>query len=1099
MPGSRSEVRGVPVLEYKVETPALPEGTLRRDRLLDWLSAAACRRVVVVAAEAGYGKTTLLADWSRRAALRTAWYRIDESDRDWITFLRYLVAAGRACDPSFAPTTADILADVSAAGLTMEGIIELFIRELDLLAAPRTVLILDDYHVVEDVADIRTLMRQVVRRTPPGLTLVFSARRPPRLPLAKLRTLGELAELTTDDLRFSPEETERLFRESYRRPLAQDIIETLHRRTEGWAASLQLVEAATRDRTPAETRSFIGSLSGAKAQLYEYLAEEVVGILDPDLQRFVMETAVLQRVEAALAAVASERPVAEAEEMLLAATRAGLLSPPNGEDRPQRYHPLVAEFLLARLAGEVGQEGVGAIHRRVARHVETSDWRLACHHYAAAGDHGAARAIAEGALQQVMASGDYAFAERYLSGGDEGSSAALDIVRSRLDFNRNNTESALTRARSAVAAAPPELQDAALANLMTLAFATGEIPEARSIAELLRERASGHVRSLAEGTISIIDVSRGTSNLVAATGLMRQMAETQRSAGMSRYLGITLNNLMSMLRVMGDAQEMLLYADEAERSLSQSGASPEAANVLALRAWAEAHLGLIAEAEQHLVAACDSTNLAVRADVLVLAAEIHICHGDAQRALDDLATAQPLVQSAPQIVMWRNTRLWLALRMGEIDEASHLARDLPSMATYNPGQRAQSAALLAHLAFLRGDPDSRERLLEARDIAELQSAGFWSNYCRLLLAALDGSRALNRTLKELVGEDRAMVSVLAEIVINHLAELDAAALDIVASEAELRPERWRPALRRATETGGAAQCLAAARILDRVGESSDVRRLRAISRTLKGAHADPQLGRGLAKRLATPVFIDDLGGVSIQVGSRTIHGSQIRRKPLSLLCFLLTRPDWRVARDQVVDALWPDHEPEDAVNSFNQTLYFLRRLIDPSYHEDISPAYILNSGEVVSLDGDLVESRSRRVRRLTQELGRNLDFERIEDLLDEYRGPFVLDFAYEEWALAYRDSLHASFLDIVERAVHMAIERGLYGRGIVIAQRALESDPDADQIELSWFGSTASLAPQPPRLSSTPTTRPRCAESSASSHHPSNRSDVSTHARARWG
>lgn len=1066
LPGSRSEVRGFPIAEYKIEPPSLPDGTLRRDRLLDRLSAAASRRVIVIAAEAGYGKTTLLADWSRRAPLRTAWYRIDESDRDWITFLRYLVAAGRTCEQTFAPTTGDLIADVAATGLTMEEIVGVFVRELEGLAEPRTVLVLDDYHLVDDVPDIRTIMREVVRRSPPGLTVVISGRRTPRVPLARLRTLGDLAELSTDDLRFSRDETERLFRESYHRPLAGDVLETLCRRTEGWAATLQLVEAATRDRTPEETRSFIVSLSGSKTHLYEFLAEEVVGVLSPDLQRFLMETAVLQRVEPALAAVATERPVADVEPLLQAATRAGLLPPVDSGDRPQRYHPLVAEFLLSRLAGEIGQAGVGAIHRRVARHVEGSDWRLACHHYAAAGDHEAARRVAEGALQDIMASGDYAFAERYLGGDDGGDSVALDIVRSRLDFNKNDTEGALARARSAAANPPPHLRDAALANLMTLTFATGAIDESRELALALYASDSPHYRQLAEGTITIIDVGRGAVNLEAAAELMRRMAEAQRS-GMPRYLGITLNNLMSLLRGMGRASEALQHADEAERALLDGGPAPEVADVLALRAWAEAHLGRMSLAQERLAAASKVSHLAVLADVLVQAADTWTCYGDAAQAEDCLRAAEPLARRiSAQREMWYSARLWLALRLRDYDAASRYEARLEGIPTYNPAQQAQTAALRAHLALLRGEPDCFEQVRDAGQIAELQSARFWSRYCWILLAALEGGQALNRTITMLEGEDRAMVSVLAELFVDHLSELDAAALSLVTAEAELRPERWRQVLRHGTTSDDPRQRLLAGRLLDRVGELEDVPRLRALSRSLKGAHADALLGRGLAKRLAPPAFVDDLGSITIHVGSRTIHGAHIRRKPLALLCFLLSRPDWRVARDQVIDALWPDCTLEDALNSLNQTLYFLRRLIDPTYREDVSPAYVLNSGELVWLDGDLIESRSRRARRLARELARRLDLDRVQEFLEEYRGQFALDFAYEEWALAYRDSLHAAFLDITERAIQEAVERGAYAHGLTIARRALEIDPEADQVELGLIrlyrltGATAAAAEQ---------------------------------------
>ncbi|MER3417732.1 MAG: hypothetical protein C4343_01135, partial [Chloroflexota bacterium] len=701
-------MRGYPIAEYKIEAPPLPDGTLRRDRLLDRLSADATRRVIVLVAEAGYGKTTLLADWSGRGTRRVAWYRIDEGDRDWITFLRYLVAAGQVCQPAFAPVTADLVTDIAATGLAMEAIVEVFVGELAGLVDPPTALILDDYHLVDDVPEIRRIMRQIVRRVPPGLTLVISGRRRPKLPLAKLLTHGELAELTTEDLRFSLEETARLFRESYQRPLEQDVVESLCHRTEGWAAALQLVEAATRDRTLAETRSFINALSGGKSHLYEYLAEEVIGVLEPNLQHFLMQTAALQRVEPELAAVAAERPIEEARQALDAASRAGLLPPPGKHERPQRFHPLVAEFLLTRLAAEIGPDGVAAIHRRVARHLEGSDWRLACHHYAAAGDHGAARKVAEAALHDVMASGDYAFAERYLSGDGDGGSVALDIVRSRLDFNRNDMERALALARSAASNPPPHLRDAALANLMTIAFGTGNIEEAADLATGLKDRARGHYRWLAEGTLAVIAACRGSTDLHAAAGVMRQMAETQRAAGMPRYLGITLNNLMSILRPMGKMAELLACADEAVDALTRGGKAPEVANVMVMRAWAEAHLGQTTEARRDLAVACETSQLAVRADVLVEGAELHIALGEAADAQEYLDEAETLcARAAPSLEMWRTAQLWLRLRTADVDGAVQQATELSDQVTYNPGQRAVAAALRGHLAYLKGARDAR--------------------------------------------------------------------------------------------------------------------------------------------------------------------------------------------------------------------------------------------------------------------------------------------------------------------------------------------------------------------------------------------------------
>jgi LuxR family transcriptional regulator, maltose regulon positive regulatory protein len=256
---------------------------------------------VFVVAEAGYGKTTLLADFTRRTRLRTLWYRMDDEDRSWVAFLSYLVAAGRVHDPEFAPRTASLLGDTGPGGATLDDVLSAFVRELPAIATDGAVLILDDFHVAEDVPDVVRVARELVARAPERLTLVFSSRRLPPIPVARLRALGEVAELRTTDLRFSHDETDALFKETYGRALEPDVVDDLSKRTDGWAASLYLVEAALRDRSPTETRSFIRALTGAQADLHDYLAEEVIGDLGASHQDFLMKTALLQSIDPVLA------------------------------------------------------------------------------------------------------------------------------------------------------------------------------------------------------------------------------------------------------------------------------------------------------------------------------------------------------------------------------------------------------------------------------------------------------------------------------------------------------------------------------------------------------------------------------------------------------------------------------------------------------------------------------------------------------------------------------------------------------------------------------------------------------------------------------
>src|SRR5688500_13723274 len=149
----RDVVNGFPIQLAKVQRPSLRDETLERPRLLDWLRAKTTGRVVLLLADAGYGKTTLLADFSRRTRMRTLWYRLDHEDRDWTSILHHLVAAGREHDPGFAPLTANLLAEVGVSGPSRDVVVDTFLRELPgVVEDSGVLLILDDFHLVDDAA-----------------------------------------------------------------------------------------------------------------------------------------------------------------------------------------------------------------------------------------------------------------------------------------------------------------------------------------------------------------------------------------------------------------------------------------------------------------------------------------------------------------------------------------------------------------------------------------------------------------------------------------------------------------------------------------------------------------------------------------------------------------------------------------------------------------------------------------------------------------------------------------------------------------------------------------------------------------------------------
>ena len=285
------------------------------------------------------------------------------------------------------------------------------------------------------------------------------------------------------------------------------------------------------------------------------------------------------------------------------------------------------------------------------------------------------------------------------------------------------------------------------------------------------------------------------------------------------------------------------------------------------------------------------------------------------------------------------------------------------------------------------------------------------------------------------------------MVVSRLHWLDGTTLAALKSEILRRKARWRPAIRRAVDSAGSPGQYRAATILEVIGTMADVARLRRASRRLKSLDGGPALGRRLVRLLAPRVQIEDQGRVRILVGDRTVEGTDTRRKVLALLCFLSSRTGMSATRDQVLDALWPDSSPVTAMNSLNQTVYFLRRIFEPEFKDDLSPGYVHHDSEVLWLDPELVKSRSAACRDLITSLPTDPSPEEVESVAIRYEGRFALDFAYEDWATEFRDWLHASYLEIMERAVIADTNSGHYDRAIGLARRCLGIDPDSDAVE----------------------------------------------------
>jgi LuxR family maltose regulon positive regulatory protein len=346
------------LIRTKLNIPPIRTRLLARDRLVQWLQDGTERRLSLISAPAGFGKTSLVCQWIEQHKLRAAWYSLDENDNDPSLFFRYLLTALQSQDKSLKaafkpllhgqkmPQGRDVMAQV--------------IHHLENLPA-KIFVVLDDYHVIQSKA-IHEAMHDLLQNIPPQMHIIITTRHDVPFPVARLRAKGEMVEIRAADLRFTDEESERFFHEVMHLDLPSTEVDRLCEKTEGWIigmrmAGLSLQEGEDRD-TPA------AGFTGSDRFVLDYLTEEVLGRQPDEIQTFLVRTSILRRLNPDLCLEVAGMKNASA--LMDQLQRKDLfLVPLDREGRWYRYHHLFSESLQRRL--EHSEPGSAEdLHRKAA-------------------------------------------------------------------------------------------------------------------------------------------------------------------------------------------------------------------------------------------------------------------------------------------------------------------------------------------------------------------------------------------------------------------------------------------------------------------------------------------------------------------------------------------------------------------------------------------------------------------------------------------------------------------------------------------------------------------------------------------------------------
>jgi LuxR family maltose regulon positive regulatory protein len=751
----RRAVAGGPdgLLATKLYVPPRQTGFVSRPRLVEYLDEGLARPLILVCAPAGFGKTALLADWSRGSHRSPAWVSLDVEDNDAARFWRHVIAAVDHLRPGIAERVGALLGP--PAPRSFNGLVGVLIN--DLTAAPAEgddmLLVLDDYHLIESRA-VHESVTFLIEHLPPGLHLVLSSRADPPLPLARLRGRGQLAELRAAELRFTSEEAADLLREAVgtELPLPASALSALAERTEGWAVGLQLAAISLRGRPDVD--AFIEAFSGSHRYVLDYLTEEVLDRQSEELRTFLLESSLLDRLSGELSDAVTGRT--DSQSMLERIERGNLFLVPMDEVRGWwRYHHLFADLLRARLQQDRPDRAV-ELRRNAAAWSE---------------EHG----LADDAVRYALAAGDAAWAARLIERHADGlflrsEEATLQRWLAALPAELIASRPRLLLARAAFAildgdleAADGRLDDA------ERAFADGGDepfdPSVGGTASLLANvpatialwRASlNQFRGDAERTMAFAQQALAE----VAEGAAMQRAIARLSMGMAEWLGGQL--------------------DEAERTFALLIDGSLAAGQPTVAAWASYQLGQVQRAQGRLDAALGIYQRALEftapsgRPALPAAGIGHIGLAEVEYQRDDLDAAERQVTEGIALCRQMTDPKPLAMGLARLAWIRQAKRDpsgalevMLEAAEVAPG--AEVTDLLnpvpagwARLQLVQGDVEAAarwttERRLGANDELSYPQESAYLVLARVLLAQdlpEDASELLDRLLTSAASQHR---------------------------------------------------------------------------------------------------------------------------------------------------------------------------------------------------------------------------------------------------------------------------------------------------------------------------------------------------------
>ncbi|MFN2498394.1 MAG: tetratricopeptide repeat protein, partial [Pyrinomonadaceae bacterium] len=1032
-------------LRTKLLPPRPAPQLLSRPRLTDRLLANLGYPLTLVTANAGSGKTTLVADFLRTHERQFVWYQLDHTDADPAVFLGYLGFGIQKLIPDFGQALFSYLQETSGESAQHpDRAVDVFLNEVLEHVEQQLILVLDDYHHLGANTAVHAVMDRLLAYLPDVLHVVIVSREVPPLALGRLRTHSPLATIDRGDLLFTDEETRELFRRVFDLELTPEQLAEYRERTHGWITALQLVRQVAQRAVissregQADVPDLVEVLRQSERDIFDYFAEEVFSDEPADIQDLLLKVSLLDRIELDLCAALYEG--LNCARLLPNLVRRNVFISVASDRRGEEYrlHPLFQNFLRRRLRSEIGRGGVSAEHQRCAGYfIEHQAWEQAVRHLLAAEDFdNAARLIAErgvewistGALGSLSLLAD-SLPPPALEAYPRALAHRAEVARLQGEF-----EFAHSLLRRAVALLHDQTDNEgeadALHSLATLARRDGNYELAFSYLDraVLLSEANSVVRTKCGNTRGLCLVALG--EWTAAEREFRAALQSAEERNDEHYIRLIAHNLGTPAGMRGDFGEALRWLSRMLRKDRQAPPMPQEAVAHLNMARCYLYRGDFSAAEKHLdnaLEGCQLFSLAgTRAETLETYGNLYRERGEIGRAIEYYERSARAYDEAG-VGLTRTElleeRALLGLQIGDLSSAQTQIDHLISARPPEKGELGFFTASLTRgrIMAARGEyQQASEDLAKALEYFHLHGLYYYEAQASMAIAVCDFH----------LTNERGMLERLRRVV------------DLtVRYDYEYWLKRKIEKYREIFSNEDALELL-----------PFDLReQVASLPATISAPAQVSEIA--LANQPVTDLTVNMLGPVAIlRDPSRPLAADAwTTRRARDILCFIVSRRHHRASKDTIIDTFWGETDMGAVEKNFHPTVSHIRKALNSSqplkqnfllYRDgdyQLNPEF---SYRIDTEEFDRLLSEGENARR-----ARKLDecVRAYEQALALYRGEFMQG-SYELWVEEQRTYYREQYLRLLESLAAVAESAADWQKAMHLAQLIVREDQFREDI-----------------------------------------------------